>query len=189
MRIIAGSAKGRSLKSPKNTDVRPTADRVKETIFNVLGQWLTDEKVLDLYAGIGGLGLEALSRGAIEATFVEQNRTTMDALAENIRTVGFAACSTTLLKPVDRALHQLAKSGASFTLVFSDPPYAAEAGASVLEALDAGGLVAPGGRVVLEHARHEVPPERLGLLERVDVRRFGETEVSFYVRRTASPTE
>lgn len=187
MRIIAGSAKGRALKAPKNADVRPTADRVKETIFNVLGQWLEGETVLDLYAGIGGLGLEALSRGAASATFVEQNRGTMQVLADNVRTLGFAPVATTLLKPADRAIRQLGGAGGSFSLVFSDPPYAAKAGVPVLEALDETGLVAPRGRVVIEHDRREELPERVGSLERVDERRFGDTLVSFYVRRTHAP--
>lgn len=182
MRIIAGTAKGRTLRVPRHAELRPTADRVKETIFNVLGQWLDGETVLDLYAGVGGLGLEALSRGAKQATFVERSRETIAALAENARLLGFAAQSTTLLKPVERALEQLAKQDATFTLVFSDAPYAEHAGTTVLEKLDAGALVVPGGRVVIEHDKREVVPERVGRLGRVDERRFGDTNVTFYER-------
>jgi 16S rRNA (guanine(966)-N(2))-methyltransferase RsmD len=183
VRIIAGSAKGRQLKGPKAGEVRPTADRVKETIFNVLGQWLDDETVLDLYAGIGGLGLEALSRGAKHVTFVEHDREVMAVLADNARTLGFSPKSTTLLRPVDKALRQLAGAGSVFSLVFSDPPYAGVQGGKVLTALDEGGLVTPGGRVVIEHGKREGLPERVGALERVDERKFGDTLVSIYVRR------
>jgi 16S rRNA (guanine(966)-N(2))-methyltransferase RsmD len=186
LRIIAGTAKGRQLKPPRGMQTRPTADRVKETIFNILGQWLDGETVLDLYAGVGGLGLEALSRGARSATFVERDRHVMTALAENIQALGFGPATTTLLKPVDKVLKDLARRGAAFTLVFSDPPYADKAGSVVLEALDAGGLVAPGGRAVIEHDRREALPERVGALAKVDERRFGDTQVSFYERDPAS---
>lgn len=183
MRIIAGSRKGRSLKLPRG-EVRPTADRVKETIFNVLGQWLPGERVLDLYAGAGSLGLEALSRGAVEATFVESSRAVMPTLAENVRALEFAKASTTVLEPVERALPKLARRERRYTLVFADPPYAARAGAPVLQALDSLGLVEPGGRVVIEHDRRETLPEDVGELSRVDERRFGDTQVTFFERRT-----
>jgi 16S rRNA (guanine(966)-N(2))-methyltransferase RsmD len=189
VRIIAGTAKGRTLKLPKSDAVRPTADRVKETIFNVLGQWLDGETVLDLYAGAGGLGLEALSRGAGRAVFVERDKTVMATLAENIRALGFEAQATTLFKPVDRAVRWLAGQGQTFSLVFSDPPYADEAAASVLEELENGGFVSEGGRVVIEHAKREDPPEKVGSFERTDQRKFGDTVVTFYVRRGSSTSE
>ncbi len=184
MRIIAGTAKGRTLKVPKNSPVRPTADRVKETVFNVLGQWFEGERVLDLYAGVGGLGLEAMSRGAGHATFVERDRNTLAVLAENIRALGFGPQTTTLLKPVDRAVRQLGSQGATFELVFADPPYADEALSTLLEQLDALALVSEGGRVIVEHDKRESVPEAAGLLIREDERRFGDTTVTFYRRRS-----
>lgn len=168
--------------------MRPTADRVRETIFNILGQWLSGEAVLDLYAGAGGLGLEALSRGAGRAVFVEHDRRVMPVLAENVRALGFAASAETLLSPADRALERLGASKERFALVFSDPPYALHAGAATLEALDRLGLVDPGGRVVVEHDRREELPEQVGELVRDDVRRFGDTLVSFY-RRGGEPDD
>ena len=187
MRIIAGTAKGRTLKMPRKDSVRPTADRVKETIFNVLGQWLDGDRVLDLYAGAGSLGLEALSRGAVHATFVERDPDVMATLAENVRTLGFSLASTTLLKPMDRAVRTLGSQAHTFTLVLADPPYAARAGESVLRELDASGVMPPGSRLVLEHDRREVLPPQVGALDRTDERRFGDTLVSFYVARSADP--
>ncbi len=181
MRIISGEAKGRTLKMPRSDLVRPTADRVRETIFNILGQRLSGELVLDLYAGAGGLGLEALSRGAGHATFVENAREVMPTLAENVRHLGFASRAMTLLRPVERALVQLS-GGTPYDLVFADPPYAQRALSMVLEGLDAHGLVAPGGTVVLEHDKRELLPERVGALARTDARQFGDTTVSFYQR-------
>lgn len=180
MRVIAGTARGRPLKLPRRARLRPTADRVKETVFNVLGQWFDGERVLDLYAGVGSLGIEALSRGAGHATFVERDPDAMAALSDNLRTLGFAAATTTLLKPADRAIRWLGGQGDTFAVVFSDPPYAAEAGESTLRALADAGLVAANGRVIIEHDKRELLPERVGPLERVDERRFGDTTVSFY---------
>jgi len=180
MRIIAGTARGRTLRAPAHTSVRPTSDRVRETVFNILGQWLEGERVLDLYAGVGGLGLEAISRGAGHCTFVEQDKVTMAALADNARTLGMADRSTTLLRPVERALRQLTTASASFDLIFADPPYALHQHAALLETLDRDDLVAPGGRVVLEHEKRELLPESVGALRRYDERRYGDTVVSFY---------
>jgi 16S rRNA (guanine966-N2)-methyltransferase len=183
LRIIAGTAKGRMLKMPRKDTVRPTADRVKETIFNILGQWLDGERVLDLYAGAGSLGLEALSRGALHATFVERDPDVMLTLAENVKALGFALASTTLLKPMERAVRTLGSQAHSFSLVLADPPYAALAGESILRELDAAGVMPPGARLVLEHDRRETVPLKVGQLEQTDERRFGDTLVSFYVMR------
>jgi 16S rRNA (guanine(966)-N(2))-methyltransferase RsmD len=183
VRIIAGSARGRTLKAPKKSSVRPTADRVKETIFNILGQWLDDERVLDLYAGAGSLGLEALSRSAAHVTFVERDAEVLATLSENIQTLGFAKSTTTLLKPVERALRAL--DGQAFSLVLADPPYDARTGVTVLDALSAADLLAPEARVVLEHDKREILPPIAGRLERYDERRFGDTMVSFYRLRVS----
>lgn len=185
MRIIAGTAKGRALKAPKGLATRPTSDRTRETVFNVLGQWCDGEEVLDLYAGLGSLGLEALSRGAKHATFIESSPHAMAVLADNVRTLGMAGASTTFLLSAARASSRFLKEGRAFTLVFSDPPYAMEAGNTVLEALSQG-LLAPGGRAVIEHGRREQLAESVGDVVRTDERRFGDTLVSFYSRATES---
>ncbi len=183
MRIIAGSAKGRPLKVPKSGSVRPTADRVKETLFNVLGQWLDGERVLDLFAGVGALGLEALSRGAGHATFVERDAATMAVLRDNARTLGFDGQARTLQKNVARALGQLAGEGARFELVFADPPYAAQETNGLVEEIEAAGVLAAGGRLVIEHDRRmALPPSSADGLVRFDERRFGDTLLSFYRR-------
>jgi 16S rRNA (guanine(966)-N(2))-methyltransferase RsmD len=187
MRIIAGTAKGRNLKPTKKKTVRPTADRVKETIFNVLGQWLDDQRVLDLYAGVGSLGLEALSRGATHVTFVERDPDVMAVLAENIRMLGFSTQSKTLLKAADRAVRSLGGEAQLFNLILADPPYAAAAGEALLKDIAETALLATGGQFVFEHDKREVLPERVGQLERVDERRFGDTTVSFYVLRSQAP--
>ena len=176
MRIVAGSARGRPLKGPKKADrIRPTADRVRETIFNVLGQWLDGLTVLDLYAGTGALALEALSRGAKSAALVDSDREAQALIRENARTLGFEV--ELLAMPVERALASL--RGRAFDLVFADPPYAASAVAKLLEAVPA--VLAPGGRFCVEHDKREAAPEKAGALTRADQRRFGDTVVSIYV--------
>lgn len=177
MRIIGGSARGRVLRAPRGEGTRPTRDRVRQSVFDVLGQRTDGLAVLDLFAGSGALGLEALSRGAARAVFVERAPAALEVLRRNVATLGFEDRATI------RRADALAPGGlpGPFDLVFADPPYALGAGA-VLEALAAapGGLLAPGARVVLEHGRRETLPDRAGRLVREDARRYGETVVSFF---------
>ena len=169
MRIIAGTAKGRVLQAPRNpAAVRPTADRVRESLFNLLGQWMDDLTVLDLFAGTGALGLEALSRGARRAVFVDRDLKTARA---NAVALGFGDRAAFIERPVVEALKKLDEK---FDLVFSDPPYADEAAAWVWEAVRP--KLNAGARVVLEHGKREAAPEE----GRVDQRRFGDTVVSIY---------
>jgi 16S rRNA (guanine966-N2)-methyltransferase len=182
MRIVAGSAKGRALAGPKATSkhIRPTADRVRETLFNVLGQWLEGQKVLDLYAGTGALGLESLSRGAARAVLVDSDREALALCRTNTDTLGFASRVEVLAQPVERALETLGRRGDTFNLIFADPPYAARVVETVLEGLGRHGLLAPEGTVVIEHDKREPAPESHAGFERVDQRRFGDTLVSLF---------
>src|SRR5262245_8949602 len=131
MRIIAGRAKGRTLFAPKGKTTRPTLDRVREALFSILGEAVEGTSVLDLFAGTGALGLEALSRGAVHATFVEEDRRVAAVLQRNITSVG--GDTRVLLKPLPRALANLA--GNKFHLVFLDPPYDKNLLPSCLEGL------------------------------------------------------
>lgn len=181
MRIIAGTARGRRLAVPKTAaEIRPTGDRVRETVFNVLGQWCEGQRVLDLFAGTGAMALEALSRGAAAAVLVDSGREAQGLIERNAASLGMTARVELLRQPVARALEVLARRGERFDLVFCDAPYRLEAGQSVLEALDGGALVAEAGAVVVETGRAEVLPEAVGRLGRVDERRFGDSVVSIF---------
>ncbi|XXF81017.1 16S rRNA (guanine(966)-N(2))-methyltransferase RsmD [Myxococcaceae bacterium GXIMD 01537] len=182
MRIVAGTARGRALAAPKPTSrhIRPTADRVRETLFNILGQWLDGEAVLDLYAGTGALGLEALSRGAGRAVLVDQDREALGLCRQNTDGLGFGDRVEILALPVGRALETLGKRGARFELIFADPPYAARVVEGVLEQVAAAGLLAPGGTLIVEHDKREPAPESHAGFSRVDERRFGDTVASFF---------
>jgi len=175
MRIVAGSARGRPLKGPRSDKVRPTADRVRESVFNILGQWLDGQRVLDLYAGTGALGLEAVSRGASEAVLVDLD---VSLCQENAKALGFEPRVMLMRMPVERALQQLQREGRRFDVVFSDPPYAAEVTARTLAQAEP--LLEPGGTCVMEHDKREAVPDAVSRLVRVDARAFGDTRVAFF---------
>ena len=163
LRIVGGTAGGRRLVAPKGS-ARPTTDRVKEALFNVLGAGVVDAAVLDLYAGSGALGIEALSRGAHSAVFVDDDQAAVDAIVSNVLSTGFADDTRVMRMPVarflDSVVRPVANTGASFDLVFLDPPYdttTAEVEAA-LGALGASGCLNPGCRVVVERARASEPP-------------------------------
>jgi 16S rRNA (guanine(966)-N(2))-methyltransferase RsmD len=183
MRIIAGLAKGRRLRTLRGAALRPTADRVRESVFGTLGERVRGARFLDLYAGSGAVGLEALSRGAAHATFVESHRPAARLIEENAERCGVRDRARVLSLPAIRALGLLARQGAEFDLVFVDPPYGAGEAARALEEI-AGrpGLLAAGGMVMCQHSRREEMPESVGPLARMKRARFGETVVDFYER-------
>lgn len=186
MRIIAGTARGRALLGPKDArTTRPTSDRVRESLFNVLGQWMDGLSVLDLFAGTGALGLEALSRGAARAVLVDSSREAAGLCRANAEALGFSERVEVIQAPVDRALAQLGRQGRRFELVFADPPYAARVASEVLEWLSGAGVLAQGARVCVEHDKREELAEQVAGLARVDQRRFGDTRVSVYLARGA----
>lgn len=167
--------------TPQSDDVtRPTADRVRETLFNVLGQRCDDLEVLDLFAGTGALGLEAVSRGATKAVLVDRGREAQQLCRNNVQGLGFADRVEVLALDVFSAIATLAKQGRTFQLVFSDPPYELTAGVKVLEALLASKLVTEGGIAVIETGRDEKLPERVGDFDRIDERTYGATVVSIF---------
>jgi 16S rRNA (guanine(966)-N(2))-methyltransferase RsmD len=182
-RVIAGSAAGLRLHAP-GPGTRPLADRVKQALFAILEPDLPGARVLDLFAGSGAAGIEALSRGAALVMFVENDAGAVKAIEENLR--------RTRLGPsrIERSdvLAFLAATGETFEVAIVDPPYAeTELLGRVLEAI--GGVVTPGGRVVAKHFWRDRPPARVGLLASERERRFGETTLTFYRRDPAEEGE
>ena len=176
MRVIAGRLGGRRLTAPHGMATRPTSDRVREALFSALGD-VRGARVLDLYAGTGALGIEALSRGAAHATFVESARTALTALRENLAAMDLAGSARVVSKPVARAAATLP---GPFDLIFADPPYAALAEVpAALAALQAAAAIAPGARVVVEHASRDAAPAMAGLIPRPS-RAYGDTTVTLY---------
>ncbi|MBI1734873.1 MAG: 16S rRNA (guanine(966)-N(2))-methyltransferase RsmD [Candidatus Rokubacteria bacterium] len=180
MRVLAGVLKGRKLVTPKGDRTRPTADQVRIALLDTLTPWLPDARVLDLFAGAGGVGFEALSRGAAHATFVERDARAVAALRENVETLGVRDHARIMRGDVARELVRLHTEGARFDIVFLDPPYEADAVAPTLVQLGGGSLIAPGGVVIAQHLTKKAPAERIGALIAFRTRRFGETTLTFY---------
>ena len=177
MRIISGVAKGRRLLAPASAGTRPVTDRVREAVFSIIGAWVEGARVLDLYAGSGSFGLEALSRGAAAATFVEQGSRALDALRANVASVSLGG--TVVNSPVRDFLE---RAGDGYHLVFVDPPWdmpSAELG-SDLASLDR--LLDDGAEVVLSRRQgDEAPPIPTGWRVATD-RRYGDTRILRYVK-------
>jgi 16S rRNA (guanine(966)-N(2))-methyltransferase RsmD len=187
MRVIAGEAKGRRLKAPKGHELRPTGDRVKEAMFNILPHDLSGRKVLDLFAGTGNLSIEALSRGAAAAVLVDVSRDATRVIEENVRGLGLAARSRVLTAPVFKTVRMLSRGEEKFDLIFLDPPYDKELVGETLKAIAAEGLLAQSGVAVSEHSVREKVQERYGALVLSDQRRYGDTMLSFFVLSGEQP--
>jgi 16S rRNA (guanine(966)-N(2))-methyltransferase RsmD len=177
MRIVAGAARGRPLVAPRGEATRPTSDKVRGAIFNVLGQFFDGGAVLDLYAGSGAMALEALSRGATRATCVESDGRAVEALRRNAAACGLADHLEVREEPVERVLPRL--PAGAYDLAFLDPPYALGP-AAALGAL-APALV-PGALAVAEHDVRAPPADRFPGLVLADRRRYGSTGISIYRR-------
>lgn len=179
-RVISGDAGGIPLKAPPGTGTRPTTDRTKESVFNILQAVCSGALVLDLFAGSGGLGIEALSRGASHAVFVEADRAVCAIIMKNLAKTRLADRAEVLCREVGHALRELAAQGRRFDLVFADAPYQRDFVLKTLLMLDENDIMIHDGMAVVEHHRGETPPERIGRwrLERRKV--YGETVFSFF---------
>lgn len=183
MRIIAGQLRSRILTAPRGTDTRPTSDRLRETLFNVLAPRIEDAVFLDLYAGSGAVGIEALSRGACEAIFVEQAEVALKAIRGNLAGLGIRGDFALEARSVAAGLRRLTAGGRRADIVFLDPPYAeAQEYVTALGLLggECAGLLADGAIVVAEHEKRRELQERCGSLERYRVLRQGDAALSFY---------
>ena len=179
MRIIGGKFKGRKLRSVRGIRTRPTADRTREAIFNIIAFQVQDLRVLDLFAGTGALGIEALSRGAQSAVFIDNSNSALSILRENL--AGLSVESSTRVIQWDLAanLNCLLSMPQAFDLVFMDPPYNKNLIKPALEHLHTSQSLNSGARVIVEHSQREpVEPNAL-LFEIVDHRKYGKTLVSF----------
>jgi len=185
MRIIAGAYKGRRLATPRGATTRPTADQVRIALLDTLMPWLPGARVLDLFAGAGGVGLEALSRGAAHATLVERDARAVGALRANVATLGVETAARVVRDDVARALSALARAGKRFDVVFLDPPYDTDDVATTLTALGRADVLADDPVVVAQHLTKRAPSASAGALAAFRTRRFGETTLTFFRRRAA----
>ncbi len=189
MKVIGGTARGRKLKVPKGLTVRPTAARVKESLFNILPHDFSGLRVLDLYAGSGNVSIEALSRGAVEAVLVDESARSAAVIRENLTRLELIQRAQVWIVPVARALRKLDKAGEKFDLIFLDPPYERGLVKTTLEAIGQGVLLNPAAIVVVEHSGREAVKPSYGALILNDQRRYGDTLLSFFDRSQAmNPT-
>lgn len=182
MRVIGGSARGRQLATFYGQGIRPTPDRVREALFSILFSRrgvLAGCSILDLYAGSGALGIEALSRGADHARFIDSSRQAIATISENLERCGFSTKAAVILQDVRKALSGIAAQG-PFDLIFADPPYGQEHVPGLLEEVSRLNLLAPNGILVVETAERDRVPELAGQLQRFDQRRYGMTMLHFF---------
>lgn len=180
MRIIAGSARGRNLKSPRGMSTRPTSDRVREALFNILSTLVPDSRFLDLFSGTGAVGIEALSRGAAKAVLVEKDRTTTRIIYDNLKLCGMLDQAEILALDVAKAIQVLGKKKESFDLIFIDPPYKKGFEQPTIEKILEQQLLANGGTLVVESDQTDLPPERVNSLKTYRRERYGDTALTFY---------
>ena len=179
LRIISGDLKGRKLLSVRGKRVRPTSDRLRESIFNILSSQVQKAVVLDLFAGTGALGLEALSRGAKSVVFVEQSRSALSVIEQNILSCSLKSRASIFRCNIAKDLNRIGSAGQSFNLVFMDPPYNKELIKPALVNLHRHRLLENKTRLIVEHTALEPIPKDLAVFETVDQRRYGKTVVSF----------
>ncbi|MGB9627234.1 MAG: 16S rRNA (guanine(966)-N(2))-methyltransferase RsmD [Thermodesulfobacteriota bacterium] len=179
MRIIRGTLKGRRLTAPKGYQTRPTSDRIKESIFDILGGEIEGRSVLDLYAGTGNLGIEALSRGAKKTVFVEKGTKALQLITKNLSRFGMAGWAEILPKDALRAIGILKQRGECFDLIFIDPPYERGLIQKTLMKLKSQKIYHEDSILIIQHNRREPLPERLSEWNLFRQRKIGDTLISF----------
>lgn len=180
MRVVSGTAKGRRLKAPPGFGTRPTSDKVKEAIFDLLQVEWSSSLVLDLFAGSGALGIEALSRGARGAVFVEKDPVAIKFLKANLKVCNMLDRASVVMAEAIRFL-QRGSGGTLFGVILADPPYSRGLASRCLREVGKGNWIEEQGVLALEHFWKEELPESFGALARMELRRYGDTCVSLYV--------
>ncbi|MGH9436741.1 MAG: 16S rRNA (guanine(966)-N(2))-methyltransferase RsmD [Terriglobia bacterium] len=181
MRIVAGSYRGLRLKTLRGEALRPTSDQMRETLFDILGTWIRGARFLDLYAGSGAVGIEALSRGASEAVFVERRRSAAETIRKNLLALGIRSGFRVMPSGAETAISRLAEEGARFDFLFLDPPYAEiREYHTTLRDCSRSGILAHEAVVIAEHSRHGQLEESYGALVRFRLLRHGDSQFGFY---------
>lgn len=180
MRVISGEARGRPLKAVPGKGTRPTTDKVKEAVFSIIGPYFAGGWALDLFAGTGGLGIEALSRGCDQAVFVDADKVSVDIVKQNLQATGFAARAEVYRNDAGRALKALSKREERFVLVFLDPPYKLKTADELMLAMAEYNLLVPQADVMVEHDSGHSYAEQIGPFRQLKHAKYGETAISVY---------
>lgn len=186
MRIIAGKARGHKLITPKDFNIRPTTDRVKESVFNIIQDYIYDSIVVDLFAGTGNLGIEALSRGAQKVYFIDRCKESIKIIKENLTKTKFTMKAEVLLEDTITGLNKLCHKDVQADVIFMDPPYNKGLPAVILEKIDEKGLLHSSGIIVVEHSKEEKLPEEFNNIICIRKKDYGRISVSFYKEKEAA---
>jgi len=184
VRIISGSARGIRIKTPGTEKTRPTLDMIKESVFNILMPYIDNTCVLDLFSGSGNLGIEALSRGAQKAVFVDNSRLCKKIILENLKKTKFENRSEVFCMDVFKALSLLKDKGRKFNLIFMDPPYNMNFIVKTLQMINDFDIISENGIIACEHPAGEIAPETMGKLLKTRQKIYGDTVYSFYFNST-----
>lgn len=180
LRVIAGICKGRPLKAVSGNLTRPTTDKVKESIFNIIGPYFQGGQALDLYAGSGSLGIEALSRGMNNVIFVDQNSKAIEIIQFNLQKCNFESNAEVYRNDAKRALKALAKRDVKFDIIFLDPPYAKQRLKDEIEFIFNYQLLLPNGMIVTEHDAQICLPDLIGEFTCTRNEKYGDTAISIF---------
>lgn len=180
MRIIAGEFRGRKIKQPESREVRPTKDRIREAVFNMLAPVIGNSDVLDVFAGSGAYGLEALSRGARRAVFLEKDRVNSDIISDNIDLLGVGGVSEVITGKAEENIPKLGERKDEFSMIFADPPYNSDMAKNILIIINDYDILTPSGLLIVEHHVKEVLPDAQGGLFVCKTRLYGKTSISVY---------
>ncbi|MCI0489154.1 MAG: 16S rRNA (guanine(966)-N(2))-methyltransferase RsmD [Blastocatellia bacterium] len=182
MRVIGGIYRGRSLRTPKGLTVRPTSDRMRETLFNILASEIEGSRFLDLCAGSGAVGIEALSRGAARAVFVDLSRRSCAVIEENLAQLGISQGTDIINRDAVAAIKRVAAESEPFDIIFFDPPYESELYLQAMKLIASSGILADEGVVIVEHRAKTAPESEYGNLRVYREVRQGESSLAFYAR-------
>jgi 16S rRNA (guanine966-N2)-methyltransferase len=182
MRIITGIAKGRKIKAPSGMDTRPTLDRVKESIFDILACKIEGKNILDLFAGTGNLGLEAISRGANKCVFVENNRDTYKILQENVTSLGFQKECELYNRDSFTSLKFFHNNNNTFDIIFLDPPYGKGYIEKAISVIDGEDLLNDDGIIVCEYDEKDLIPDTVGKIRSYRTEKYGRVKISLFTQ-------
>ncbi|WP_379966987.1 16S rRNA (guanine(966)-N(2))-methyltransferase RsmD [Ectobacillus sp. sgz5001026] len=180
MRVVSGTCKGHPLKAVPGTSTRPTTDKVKEAIFNIIGPYFDGGIALDLFGGSGGLGIEALSRGMDLAIFIDRDMKAVQTIRQNLQHCHLNDQAEIYRNDAERALKALVKREVLFDLILLDPPYKQQQLVALISTIEQQGLLAQSGTIMAEHAVDSELPDKIGHLQRVKYENYGITAISIY---------
>ncbi|MGL5695053.1 MAG: 16S rRNA (guanine(966)-N(2))-methyltransferase RsmD [Peptostreptococcaceae bacterium] len=180
MRVISGKARGLKLDTPKNQDVRPTTDRVKESLFNMINPYIRESNILDLFAGTGSLGIECLSRGAKKCVFIDKSKDSIKIVNSNVKKARVENESTVLNVDFKEAVKRLSAKNEKFDVIFMDPPYYENMFIECLKSIDELNLLVQDGIIVVEHDTKEKFDDSIGNLYKSREKKYGNTTITFY---------